>query len=78
MKIWSPWSLYKDHDNYDAKLFPKRQYTKALTTVNKNVYFPDKFLLQQKFVILQFPIIPKINWAVFEDTAIHCCLIWLD
>ena len=47
--------------NYDAKLFPKRQYTKAFTTVNKNVYFPDKFLLQQKFVILQFPIVPKIN-----------------
>jgi len=43
--------------------FPKRQYPKTLTTVYKNVYFPDQFLLEQKSVILQFRIVHKINCA---------------
>ena len=54
-------------------MIPKRQYTKTLTTVNNNVDFPDQFLLEEKFVILQFPIVHKINCA-----GIRCCLICLD
>ena len=42
--------LHKDHVNYNAKLFPKRQYTNTLITVDKKVDFPDKFLLEQKFL----------------------------
>ena len=56
----------KDHVNYNTKLFPKRQHTKTVTAVNNKVYFPDKFLLEQKFVLLQFPIVHKINCAVLN------------
>lgn len=83
LKIWLPrslykddWrSLYKDHVNCNAKLSCKRQYRKTLTTVNKKVSFPDKFLLEQKFVILQFPMVHKI--VQFLKTQLSN-VVWFD